>query len=316
MKLKVIFYLFLLGIILFSCNEDATFNPVDEVTVSNDDFAIKDGILYFHSSNTFYKTIEKLDTMDVEQLENWLYEIKFYNSLYLKMKELEECTESTNDGFSLVPGDIRDQSFAALLNEHGLISIGDTISYLTKYIEYVITDGDLSMVDRLKENPDMQYANIIKHQHKEPNLKSSWGWSQFADYVYIDSPTLVIKISRWKHIYFWTHTSNIVVELVHDNNINKNESMGYCSLDATGEFCTNDKYDNCSYQIHTASGTVVNRDKNDKRIYRNTGSYGFCSRNITVSGEVQREGNDSKGNAYPRRSYTASFTTGYCVDID
>lgn len=277
-------------------------------------------MLFFKSSLVFYKTIEKLDSMNNTEIEQWLVENKFHNSLYFKMKELEECGDNIDDGFSLAPGDFKDKSFATLLNSNGLISIGDTISYLTKYNEYVITDGDISLVDVLNENPDLQSANIIKHQHKQPNLKSSSGYWRTIPYPYDENPELEIRIERWLHIYFWVHSSTVQVELVHKSNNSKREPMAYCELSASGEFCCTDKDGNCGWEPHSTSGSEYNITKNERRIFRKTWKSGdLCAKSITIYGSVRKKGNYSTGDGgiFPLVNYSVTLgnPTGSCINF-
>ena len=318
MKLKIYFFVFFIALLLNSCNKDQNIEPSYDSIETNKAFTIKNDMLFFKSSLVFYKTIEKLDSMNNTEIEQWLVENKFHNSLYFKMKELEECGDNIDDGFSLAPGDIKDKSFATLLNSNGLISIGDTISYLTKYNEYVITDGDISKVQRIKDNPDAKYTNVEVLLHNPPTLKGTITYTLYRNYPYKnDIPPLYIRIDRRISIYFWTHSSYVKVELVHEDGSSR-EIMHECTVNASGEFCSNDKYDNCFYQSASASQTTNERKSNEVRIYRNTGRYGFCSKNITVNGTVRRQGNNinDNGNAYPEVGFSVSFDSDICYDIE
>ncbi len=184
--MKKFSFLFLIAIVsvFASCNKETI------VDKSNEDFSLKNGMLFFKNSSTFFKTIELLDNMTNNQLESWLVENNFDNSLYFKMKEMNECGEYQREGVALTPDDIHDKSFTALLSDEGIVSVGDTISYVTKNVEYVITNGDFSMIDKIKENSDKEYENVIK-QYPHSNQKAAYASEKSVEYKRINGNDII-----------------------------------------------------------------------------------------------------------------------------
>ncbi|MBN1181586.1 MAG: hypothetical protein JXB49_04805 [Bacteroidales bacterium] len=285
MKLNFIFLATFI-ILITSCNKE-DLKPTDS------GFTIEDGVIYFKNSDVFYETMDLLNPMDNEDIENWLVENKFFNSLYFKLKEMEECGEYVSDELSLTPDNIHDAAFAALLNEDGLISIGDTLSFITKSMEYVITNGDKRLVNAIKKNPDMESEHLIRFD-LSPNLKSSYKAILYDEY---DS-LYTAECELWVEVWFWKHTSTIEVDMYENSSTNTRPTMAYCYMSISGDWVSyKDSDTNRDYVHLTYSGSKSNCKEHQYRIYSKGWKGGHCcAKNVEVSASIQKEG-DTNSNS-------------------
>ena len=100
--------------------------------------------------------------MNENELTEWLYNHGHHNSLYLKFKEMNECETPVHNPNELSPEYLTDRMYQVFLNTDGVFMIGDTISYVTPHTEFVITDGDLSKVNILRNHRETELENVIR----------------------------------------------------------------------------------------------------------------------------------------------------------
>lgn len=268
------------------CNEEM------ETIQPDKDFTVDNGMLSFKSSETFYKTLSLLDSMSNEEMETWLVDLGFHNSLYFKFKEMKDCGEYFADGSTLTPQDVCDRSFAALLNSEGLLSVGDTISFVQKNVENVITNGDFSMVKKIKESPEKEFENVIKN-YPHSNLKASWGQVKLLQYK---STNLFVECEFWLEIWFWTHSSYTEIDLVSGSSPLDLDRvlMDYSLMEGFGRFASDDDGIDPEYVNRFNYNSTGTAWVNSEQIYRCNGQSGWlCSKDVRVNARVRKNGDST-----------------------
>ncbi len=298
----MIFAIFVL-LLFLGCNKEMeTFQPGNDITIENE-------MLVFKSSEILYKTLGMLDSMSNEEMEAWLVDLGFHNSLYFQFKEMEDCEAYSSDESLLTPNDVRDRSFSALLNCDGLISVGDTLSLVQKNVEHVITNGDLSMIQKIKKNPEKEFGNVIKN-YPHTNLKSSFGIGHGC--MFYPGNVYYLECEVWLEIWFWTHSSYAEIDLLpvcDDLWDFSRQEMSYSVLHASGQYASDNDGIDPEYTTYSVNNYMYSGYVNQKQIYRKTGQSGWlCAKNIVLSGVVYKKG-DSEG-----VDYNISFPTAWCAN--
>ena len=136
-----------------------------EQSLTKADFKVENGYLNFKSSESYYKTIDLLNSKTKEEILTWCNQYDF-NSLLQSYDEKEllsiEDEESCKKDFK-----IENHSVAALFNNADIMMINDTVyTVIDEYI-YVIKSGDPTVLDELKKAPENynSLSSVSRYQH-------------------------------------------------------------------------------------------------------------------------------------------------------
>jgi hypothetical protein len=162
--------------LIYSCSKE-NLSQID-LNLEQEKIYVKNNIIHFKTMNDFVETIDYLMSVDRNKISEWEKSIGFKSSMRAYYENLDEPKQADLiERWSLIP----DPVFASIVNDEGIYCIGDTIHKVTRYIEYLITDGDyakLSLIDS-RSSEEVNSSSIIaipiKRELNNGNLK--WiGW--------------------------------------------------------------------------------------------------------------------------------------------
>jgi hypothetical protein len=175
MKTKNLFLSLAFIVTLASCSKEADLTPKATVAQTNSDFKIEDGAIKFKSMEAYSRTYDRLTSATEEELSNWNKQLPF------KTLETDYLTKRNDSSLSFELANdstIKDKSYYhpslyRVANSKGIFWCGDTIMKVKDEFLYIITNGDLSAIDKIDNNEDVSnIKSIIRIQHIKSFLNS------------------------------------------------------------------------------------------------------------------------------------------------
>lgn len=149
-------------------NVDQLVDELQPQEVVKPDIYVENGYLVFKSQEIFDSTLTVVQNMCDEEFYNWENSLKFIsaNTYYLNAENEFVNIESEEEKITFVENyskylQINDngidikfyaKSLGDLLNIEGIVKIGNSLYLFTDVKEYVILDGDLDLLEKLKNN--------------------------------------------------------------------------------------------------------------------------------------------------------------------
>lgn len=157
-------------IVLFfiSCEkENVTIENKSEVIENM--FSIKDGYVYFENVLLYDKVVKSMSLMDNAELESFRKNIKI-QSLYDSFKE--------NENSEIENHPVEDEILTMLLNNDGLLVVGDTILKILNDNAYLICDGDFQKAEMISKGVISDKGVIIKSHSQTFKVKNTFNGMQ------------------------------------------------------------------------------------------------------------------------------------------
>ena len=168
-------------------------DEVQPQEVVQPDVYVENGYLVFKSQEIFDSTLSIVQTMSDEEFNDWENSLNFIsaNTYYLiaenefvnieskeqKIKFVENYSKNLKIKDNGIDIKFYAKSLGDLLNIEGVVKIGNSLYLFTDVKEYVILDGDLDMLEELKNNKNVKKSArnnlVVFDPFNQHDLKSA-----------------------------------------------------------------------------------------------------------------------------------------------
>jgi hypothetical protein len=233
MKNLIVFVMTAVALTIFNgCQKDelGVSQQADDVQpqeVVQPDVYVENGYLVFKSQEVFDSTLAIVQNMSDEDFINWENEFGFIsaNTYYLnaenefaniqneeqKNKFIQNYSKYLNIQDNGIDTKFYAKSLGDLLNIEGIVKIGNSVYFFTEEKEYVILDGDLNLLEKLKTNKDIKKSArknlVVFDPFKNNELKSATDHEFLVgDEIYTDWNRKRLNYTLERTIFTYVHS--------------------------------------------------------------------------------------------------------------